>query len=151
MGPLRGPRCPGVALTHWVNEAVPEVPSWGRQAEAPGAGVLGGGDQCPRARPRQGALRGPDPRPPGCRAQGKPDLLTPPGMCSPWGAECGQGAPVPALAPAWTLRPQTPGVDRAPSGPLCPALPAAQLLFTKLPWPLQVPNWPSRWKLKSSF
>lgn len=93
MGPLRGPRCPGVALTHWLIEAVPEGPSWGRHAEAPGAGVLGEGDQRPRARPRQGALGGPGPWPPGCRAQREPDLPTPPGTWSPWGLGVAKGHP----------------------------------------------------------
>lgn len=84
-------RC--VALTHWLNEAVPEGPSWGRHAEVPGAGVLGEGDQHPRARPRQGALGGPVPWPPGCRAQREPDLLTPPGTWSPWGLSVAKGHP----------------------------------------------------------
>lgn len=128
--PLRGPWCPGATVTHcrlarpflitppWGGVLRPWGPGFCLQS-LQGRGPEGGGDQCPRARPRQEALR--EAGPPASMllgsAQTRPGYTTWRG--EPWGPSVARVRPIQLSphhehSPPTVLWTQTEGVDRAP-------------------------------------
>ena len=114
-GPVGGPQCLGVTMTHWINEALAQggtLRPWGWRAQE--VGVTGIPEQSPGREH------------PGCWPQCKPDLLTPP-ECGAGRGQVWPGAPS-LLSPHGHSR-----CGRSPAGPLPPTWPAAQPLFAASP------------------